>query len=53
MGQERLIALVLLNIENEILLDVDKVADDFARNSPNNLQLKYTFIICDTFCDYK
>ena len=53
MGEKRLTALALHNIENEILIDVDKVADDFARNSPNNLQLKYTFIICDTFCDYK
>ena len=42
MGQERLSALALINIEKEIAIDADKVVDDFAKNSSRKLQLSYT-----------
>ena len=41
MGQERLTALALLDIDKDVMPDIDKIADTFAKQSPRKLQLCY------------
>ena len=41
MGQERLTALALLDIEKDVMPDIDKIVDTFAKQSPRKLQLCY------------
>ena len=41
MGQERLTALALLDIEKDIMPDTDKIFDTFAKQSPRKSQLCY------------
>ncbi len=42
MGQERLTALALLNIERDIMPDIEKIIDVFAEQAPRKLQLCYS-----------
>ena len=44
MGQERLTALALLNIEKDIIPDIEKIVtvDVFAKQAPHKLQLCYS-----------
>ena len=42
MGQERLTALALLNIEKDIIPDIEKIVDVFAKQAPRKLQLCYS-----------
>ena len=42
MGQERLTALALLNIEKDIIPDIEKIVDAFAKQAPRKLQLCYS-----------
>ena len=41
MGQERLTALALLNIERDIMPDIEKIINVFAKQAPRKLQLCY------------
>ena len=41
MGQERLTALALLDIEKDVMPDIHKIVDTFAKQSPRKLQLCY------------
>ena len=42
MGQERLTALALLEIERDIMPDIEKIIDVCAKQAPRKLQLCYS-----------
>ena len=42
MGQERLTALAVLDMERDIMPDIEKIVDVFAKQAPRKLQLCYS-----------